>query len=154
MIVLEHSLVVDRPPEAVFDYLAEPVHYVEWQPAIERAEVVGGAELGPGARLRLLVRGPGRPIEAEAEVTTFERPRRLALRTLSGPARVVADCDLEPNSAGGTQVRLKVQIELGGVLRFGEGMVRDRITRELPTLLEDLRARIEAETPPLPVQPS
>jgi uncharacterized protein YndB with AHSA1/START domain len=153
MIVIEHSITVDRPAEAVFDYLADPAHYVEWQPAVERAAVVGDGDLGPGSRVRVLVRGPAGPVEAEAEITTFERPRRLALRTLSGPARAVAECDLGQTDTGGTNVHLKLQLELTGFLRFGEGMVRDRLGRELPTLLEDLRARIEAETPRMPIQP-
>src|SRR5688500_12284076 len=53
MIVLEHTIAVDRPPEAVFDYLADPAHYVEWQPAVERAELVGDAEPRPGSRIRV-----------------------------------------------------------------------------------------------------
>ncbi len=153
MIVIEHSITIDRPPEAVFDYLAAPAHYVEWQPAVERAEVVGGGEPGPGSRVQVLVRGPAGPVEAEAEITTFERPRRLALRTLSGPARAVAECDLAPTDTGGTNVHLKLQLELTGFLRFGEGMVRGRLGRELPRLIEDLRARIEADTHRLPIQP-
>jgi hypothetical protein len=98
--------------------------------------------------LRLVVRGPTGPVEAEAEITTFERPRRLGLRSLSGPARIVADCRLEPTTGGGTVVHLGLQIQLTGFLRFGEGMVRERLAKELPAVLGDLRTRIEAQTPP------
>jgi carbon monoxide dehydrogenase subunit G len=146
VIDLEQSVAVDRPPETVFDYLADPAHYVEWQPAVERVELIGDARPGPGIRLRLLVRGPGPPVEAEAEITAFERPGRLGLRSLSGPAHIVADCQIEPSAAGGSLVRLRLQIELTGFLRFGEGMVRQRLGGELPAVLEDLRGRIEAQT--------
>lgn len=153
MILVEEEVAVERPAEGVFDFLADVGRLPGWLPAIERAELVdggaggGGGPLTVGSRLRLIGRGPMGRFEAEAEVTELERPEVLALRSLSGPASVVAVLRVAPS---GTGCRLAVRAEVGlsGGLRFAEGMVRGRVAKEAPAAMAALRDVIEREVPP------
>jgi carbon monoxide dehydrogenase subunit G len=145
MIRIDREIDVARPPEVVFDHLADVARFPQWQPAIQRAEQVSPGPLGPGSELRLVLRGPTGPIEVLVEIVAMERPALLALRTLSGPAAVEARCELRPEGVG-TRARFTAAIELKGLLRFAESAARTAIDRELPTALADLARRIESET--------
>ena len=145
MIRIDREIDVARPPEAVFDHLADVERFPQWQPAIQRAEQVTPGPLGPGSQLKLVLRGPTGPIDVLGEIDAIERPSLLALRTLSGPADVEARCELRPEGVG-TRARFTASIELKGLLRFAEGAARKTIERELPIALADLARRIESET--------
>lgn len=149
MIVLDEEVAIDRPRDAVFDYLADLDHYPEWQPAVKRAELVDGGQPKAGSRIRLVVAGPGRDVDVDGEITALVRPERLALRSLSGPAKVQAAAQFERGaSPSATRLRLHVELQPTGLLRFAEGVIRQRIDDQLPALLADLRARVEREVPP------
>lgn len=144
MIKIDQEIVVARPPEAVFDYLADVRRFPQWQPAIERAEQLTPGPLAAGTELRLVIRGPTGPTEVTGVVVTLVRPSSIALRTLSGPAAVEASCALSPDGEG-TRIAFTASIELKGMLRFVEGTARRMIERELPATLAELARRIEAE---------
>jgi uncharacterized protein YndB with AHSA1/START domain len=149
VIVLDEEVSIDRPREGVFDYLADLRHYPEWQPAVKRAELVDGGTPKTGSRIRLLVAGPGKDVDVDGEITELVRPERLALRSLSGPAKLQAAVAFERSdkAGGGTLLRIHAELQPTGLLRFAEGMIRDRIRQELPNLLSDLRDRVEREVP-------
>lgn len=144
MIKIEREILVARPPDVVFDYLADVERFPQWQPAVVRAEQLTPGALAPGARLRLVIRGPTGPTDVTGVVVTLDRPSLLAVRTLSGPATVEASCALSPADAG-TRVRFNASIELKGLLGFAEGAIRGMIERELPATLDALARRIETE---------
>jgi uncharacterized protein YndB with AHSA1/START domain len=145
MIHVDRAVTVDRPPATVFDYLSDLEHFASWQPAIERVEQLDPGAVGPGTRFRLVLRAPTGRIDALGEVVAFERPALLAIRSLNGPAQLEARCEVAPEAAG-SRLRLVADIALGGMFRFAEGMVRDRIEAELPATLDGLARRVETET--------
>jgi uncharacterized protein YndB with AHSA1/START domain len=144
LIKIDREIVVARPPEAVFDYLADVERFPQWQPAIERAEQLTPGPLAAGTQLRLVIRAPTGPTEVTGEVVTLDRPTLLAVRTLTGPAAVEARCALSA-ADDGTRIGFTATIELKGMLRFVEGAARGMIEKELPRTLTDLKTRIEAE---------
>jgi uncharacterized protein YndB with AHSA1/START domain len=52
MPVIEKSVVIARPPEEVFDYLAKADNLPEWDSSIVQAEQVGADAVGVGTRWR------------------------------------------------------------------------------------------------------
>jgi carbon monoxide dehydrogenase subunit G len=144
MIRIERDVAVGRPPEVVFDYLADVQRFPQWQPAIEKAEQVTPGPLAAGSRVRLVVRGPTGPTEVLGEISALDRPTLIAVRSLGGPADVQARCGIAPDG-GGSRISLTATIELNGMLRFVEGAARGMIERQLPSALAELARQIEAE---------
>ena len=142
MIRIDRDIVIARPPEVVFDYLADVERFPQWQPAIERAERVTPGPLEPGSRVRLVVRAPTGPTELLGVVDALERPSLLGVRSQGGPVEVTARCTIVPEGAG-SRLRLTASIDLKGMLRFVEGAARGMIDRQLPITLADLARRIE-----------
>lgn len=148
MFILSGEIPVDRPVEAVFDFLADLDRYPDWQPAIERAELIGAASPAPGGRFAIRLSALGRDIVVDGSITQFRRPHEIGVRLLTGPASVTARCDFDRLPGGRSRVRVHAEVQPQGLLRFAEGAIRDRATQELPGALASLRADIERHVPP------
>jgi uncharacterized protein YndB with AHSA1/START domain len=112
----ERTIVIDRPPDAVFAFFADPANDKSWRGHVREIEAEGPARVG--ARIHQVVDGPaGRGIAADIEVTAYEPPTRYAFRVIAGPARPIGEFRFTP-SGGGTEVRFSLTAELGGLKRF------------------------------------
>jgi uncharacterized protein YndB with AHSA1/START domain len=126
------EIVIARPAEAVFAYLADAENDVHWRPGVLEIERVSGA--GPGARYRQVVSGPaGRRIDADIEITEHQPATRLAFRTVAGPVRPEGAYDLAPVE-GGTRVRFSLHAELPGLKKAMAPMVRKTMAGEVANL--------------------
>lgn len=147
MIEIREVVAVDRAASDVFDHLARIEALPAWLPPIRTAEQLDPGPLRVGTRARLTIDGPGRTIAATGEITELRPATAIGFRTLDAPAGVRARCELVPLAPARTELRLTASIELPGLLRFAEGVARDRIRRELPIALDELRTRLEAAVP-------
>jgi uncharacterized protein YndB with AHSA1/START domain len=102
---IETSVVIDRPVEEVFAYIADPKNTPEWAgPVIEAKQTSEGAV------------GLGR---ATYEITEFEPNKYYADRTTSGPAPINARMSLNPVD-GGTELTIEGEIESAGFFKLAE----------------------------------
>lgn len=80
---VEGELVIERPVEEVFDFVADERNEPRFNPRMLRAEKISPGPIGLGTRFRaeMGMRGRGRPVVMTVEFTALERPRRLASST-------------------------------------------------------------------------
>ncbi len=110
-----HHVIVDRdfskPPERVFDYMAEHENLAElFGTKITRLQDGrDGVRNGVGSVRRLQI-GPGPPFEET--VTDFERPARIVYRITKGsPMRGhVGVMTFEPDGRGGTHLHYDIRL--------------------------------------------
>jgi uncharacterized protein YndB with AHSA1/START domain len=127
-----NELVINRPPDEVFDFFSDHENDKLWRTGVIEMRKLSGD--GVGARYAQSVKGPGgRSIQAGIEVTEFERPRRLAFRTVEGPVRPTGSYSLEQTGEG-TRVRFELSAELGGLKRFMKGPVEKTMRSEVARL--------------------
>jgi uncharacterized protein YndB with AHSA1/START domain len=113
MVRIEGDIVINRPPQEVFDLVADERNEPRFNLRMRRAELITQGPIGVGSRFRAEVASAGRPIEMVIEYTGFERPRRLASTT--GMASMVVGYTLtfEPVT-GGTRMRWSGDLEPHG----------------------------------------
>ena len=138
----EHTVTVSRPPQDVFDYLAEGAHNREWRSGvleIERTSAAGGR----GATYRQVLSGPGgRRIDGDYRVTVFDPPRRLEFQVTAGPARPVGVFELSENADQSTRVRFSLDLTPGGLMKLMTPMIARQMQREVAQL-DNLKAVLE-----------
>ena len=81
--------------------------------------------------------------EAKFFVVEDDPPRRLAISSEGGPAKVRATFDLEPDGDG-TRVNLTLDVELRGAARMARGFAKGAAQRELKTTLQNLKELAES----------
>lgn len=112
----EHSVVVDRPIEEVFAFLADAENDPRWRSAVLDIERISGD--GTGARYRQGVKGPmGRRVPADFEITEYAPPRTIGFRGTAGPVRPEGRYELAP-ADGGTRVRFALSFQPRGLARL------------------------------------
>lgn len=105
------SIVIARPAEDMFAFVADGTTAPQWRPGVTDVPLASGS--GLGARYRQGVRGPGgRRVDADYEVTVYQPPRSLAFRTTAGPVRPTGEYLLEPVD-GGTRLTFSLACKLG-----------------------------------------
>jgi uncharacterized protein YndB with AHSA1/START domain len=112
---LEHTLVVARPPEEVFAFLADPDNLPRWQTGVVEVR-------REGDRRHVEVRSfLGRRLEQTLVVTEYDPPRRLDLAVVEGPLPLRISHTLEAED-GGTRILFVGEGEPRGLPRLLAGV--------------------------------
>jgi hypothetical protein len=130
----EHTVVVHRPAEVVFDHIADGSRNGGWRPwVIEVGRRSGDG--GEGSVWRQLVHGPaGKVAEADYVVTAWRRPEFYAYTVTAGPVRGIAEYTLSEAAPARTTVTLAVTLLPRGALRLLTGFVLRQMVEELDSL--------------------
>ena len=144
------SVVIERPPTAVWDVVADLTTHTSWRPALREFRQVSDGPLGVGSRIREVLSWRGREIEIEDEVTAFEPPHRLGLRGGWKAADFDVDFRLE-SVAEGTRVTMDwplypKSLLLKVVAPFLGGAMRKATREELALLKEHVESGVTEQT--------
>ena len=136
-----NEILIDRPCDDVFAFLADPQNDRQWRNGVLDLTRVSGD--GVGARYAQGVKGPGgRRIAADIEITELMPSQTIAFHTVAGPVRprgryVLAAAD------GGTHVRFELEADMRGLKRLIAPMVQKTMNDEVGQLAQ-LKHVIEA----------
>jgi hypothetical protein len=142
-------VVVERPVEEVFDFVADPRNEPLYNPAMARVELLTPEPVGIGSRSRAELRSLGRTVEVTTELTAYERPtllgsrHRSAIPSSRSALHTHGTLSFEP-VAGGTRMRWNWELEPRGTYRLLEPLIailgnrmERRIWAEMKRRLED-----------------
>lgn len=138
---VSRSVMIHRPPDEVFAFLAEIRNMPSWQPNVHEVVHTSDGDVGKGSTFH--VTGPS--YSARSRITRFEPPKSLALTTtfLFGKGEIAYE--LEPVD-GETRLHGTVTVKLGmlagaiapraELLRRGEDEVETSLSN-VKRMLED-----------------
>ena len=147
MIRVERAIEIERSASEVFDRLTRIEDLPQWQPAILEAALESPPPIAAGSRIRLVADVAGQRTVAHGTVTRLERPGRLALDATAGPAVVRAVVTITPTGDASCRVGLVSTVQLGGLLRFVEGVARSRIEAGAPEMAASVKRWLETDLP-------
>jgi uncharacterized protein YndB with AHSA1/START domain len=114
MTSFENVMVIARPREEVFAFLADLENVPRWNPAIEVTWKTSPSAVGVGTTYRQVRTAPRRS-EETVEITEFEPPRRLMVEGRIGPFQAQVGYMLEVVAEAGAEgeaTRLTNWVEL------------------------------------------
>jgi uncharacterized protein YndB with AHSA1/START domain len=136
---------VARPPEVVFDYVADPGTLLDWQTAHTSVEQLTEGPPALGTRVRERTKPPGgKEFEQIVEFAEFDRPRRLRVHVIEGPYPIDGAWTFEPEGDAGTRVRFTAEGQVGGTTRAFEPILKRLIARQFAGYHRNLRRNVEA----------
>ena len=77
MTIVDGEIVIERPVEDVFEFVADERSEPRFNSRMSRVELVTPEPVGAGSQFRAESRMMGRTFEVTVEYTVFERPRLL-----------------------------------------------------------------------------
>jgi uncharacterized membrane protein len=139
MINIEKSVVVDRPVEEVFAFVAEGSNAPRWQEGLEAVE---GRTDVIGSEYTEVRKFLGREMRSLMEVTAYEPNSRWAAKVLKGPVPYEVSVRVEPQD-GGTRLTTRVDGEPTGFFKVAEGMVKSQLEKSMEWNVQRLKQILE-----------
>jgi uncharacterized membrane protein len=121
MPVVEESIVIDRPAQAVFDFVIRPENQPKWDSSIIECVLVEDGPVGVGSHYRGASKVMGRRFDWTTEVIEFEPGVRTASRSVAGALSFVVSTTLA-EIPGGTHVTYRIEADSGLGGSFGKVM--------------------------------
>ena len=140
MIHIKGDIVIDRPVEDVFDYVADECNEPTYNTQMRLAEKISDGPIAVGTQYRAEVVSGGRPVSMVIEFTEYERPRRLASKTTMSSMDIAYTLTFEQVREG-TRMGWSGEIEPHGSRRRPRVEPAARRDRPRPDRSPDARAR-------------
>lgn len=149
---IKGEIVINRPVEEVFDIVADERNEPRYNPRMLRAEQTTAGPIGVGTRFRAEVAARGRPIPMTIELTTYERPRRLASSTLMASLAIGGTLAFDP-VPNGTRMRWSWELRPRGVYKLLTPLVAWIGQRQEAANWAGLKRFLEGQARPVPARP-
>jgi polyketide cyclase/dehydrase/lipid transport protein len=144
---IEGEILIGRPVDVVFDYVADQSNEPQYNQQMVRAEKITAGPIGKGTRFRSAVASRGRTVEMLIECTGFERPRLLASTTTMAQANISYTLTFEP-AAAGTRMRWSGQVRPKGAFRLLGPVITWLGIRQEQRIWASLKKHLEAAQQP------
>jgi uncharacterized membrane protein len=143
---VQSEIVIDRPRDEVFEYMAKLENVPEWLDGCKKVWVLSGDPEAVGGKVAHLDEFMGQEFEAHFEVVEWEPKERMVFEALSGPFRGTSEETLEDEGDDATLVRIRVKGDPAGFLKmlsFGaKRMAQQQIERSLDNLKDILEGEV------------
>jgi uncharacterized protein YndB with AHSA1/START domain len=144
---IEGEIVINRPVEAVFDFVADERNEPRYNPRMLRAEKLSPGPVGLGSRFRAEMTSRRRPVVMTIENTGYERPRRLASTTYLSTMDIRGTLTFDP-APGGTRMRWAWDVRPRGLLKLLTRVVARIGERQEQAIWTNLKRLLEAQEAP------
>jgi len=144
MLSVTHSVIIARPLEEVFSFIADPRNNTRWQSGVTVSEAITPGPLGVGTRVKVVRIVMGRHVESVFNTTRFELNKRFAFKTKSGPIPLEATVSVHALPDGGTKLTLTGQAETGLMGGLFGPMMQVMVKNQIETDAKALKKLLES----------
>lgn len=136
------NVTIARPVGDVAAYAMDPSNDPAWIGGISEAALESSPPLGPDAQVRRVAHFLGKRIDYVTEVIEHDPPRRLHMRTVSGPFPMQVTYTFEDED-GGTIMRIRNRGDATGFFRLATPLLAAMVRRSVKRDLESLKSPME-----------
>src|SRR5215204_1626267 len=140
------EILINRPVEMVFDYVADQRNELAYNPRMVRSEKITGGPIGVGTRFRASARSGRRAMEMLIEITQYDRPRRLGSQTTMSSVDINGGLTFEP-VGGATRMSWLWEVSPKWPLRLLGPLVARLGRRQEQTIWTALKTQLEGSGP-------
>ena len=145
---VEGQIIIHRPVDEVFDFVADERNEPRFNPQMRRAEQTSAGPIGVGTTFCAESMSRGRPVEMTITFTDYERPRRLTSSTHLSNMEIQGTLTFDPVPEG-TRMRWFWELESRGMLKLMTPVVALIGRRQERSIWTGLKRYLEAQEVPL-----
>jgi uncharacterized membrane protein len=141
------NIEVAAPPEAIWEFVADPSRALHYMSGITRWEVVSDEPTGMGARYRMLLRVGSAEVGGLIEIVEFDEARDLAWTSVTGIDQR-GRWRLRERPGGRTRVELRLSYGVAAAGLFGllaERLAAPVVRGHLQRTVQQLKRQVEHE---------
>ena len=139
------EIVIDRPPEEVAEFAADPSNAPRWYQNIESVDWKTPPPVRVGSRMDFVAHFLRRRLAYTYEVVDLVPGERLVMRTAEGPFPMETTYTWETTGDGATRMTLGNRGQPAGFSRVAAPLMAAAVRRETRKNLEQLKALLEGK---------
>ena len=143
MIKVEESIVVHRPIEEVFSFVADQTNAPRWQSGLLEVQRTTDGPLGIGTKHTAVRKFMGRRLEAANEYVVYEPNREVTFTGTAGSSDFQHSY-LTESTAEGTRLTSRMLMRSKGLFGIAEPLVASNLKREFAANLGELKGLLES----------
>jgi uncharacterized protein YndB with AHSA1/START domain len=141
MIKVDESIIIQRPVEEVFAFVADQRNAPGWQSGLLEVRRTDDGPLGVGATHAVVRKFMGRRMEVNNEYVTYEPNAQVTFKSTAGPMPFEFSY-LTESTPSGTKLTGKMQIQ-AGFMGFAKPLIRASMKREMRAGFGELKDLLE-----------
>ncbi len=147
MTVLSESIAIARPPEALFDYVADFRHTVEWDSTAQAARKLTAGPVAEGTRFMVNCALPLGSLDIEYQITRLNPPHCVELQGKSRWFDITDRIELH-HTALGTQLDYRAEFHFSRPLRALAARLSPGLERMGKASIDGLQQALADQNPP------
>jgi uncharacterized protein YndB with AHSA1/START domain len=144
MVKVDTSVLIDKPIEQVFEFVTTPENDAKWYLGLESRDHTPGEPPGVGSTSQSEIRFSGVSLTVEWEVTAYDPPSMIKVKTIKGPVTIEAGYTFETIDGEQTKVSVMGEADVAGVFSLAEPLVERMAQRQWEASFENLKDVLEA----------
>lgn len=144
MIVVETSILIERPASEVFAYIANFENNPRWQSGMREAHFTSDPPLAVGSTYVQVAAFLGRRIDSTFEVIAYEADRMVKATSTFGSFPITFTRIVEP-AEGGTLVQAIIEGDASGLFKIAEPLMKRMVQRQISGDYANLKGILEGE---------
>ena len=144
MFTVERHVVISRPLEKVFAFVADQRNAPQWQDGLVEVRLLTDGQVGVGTKHAIVRLFMGQRMEISNEYTEYKLNQKVAFKSTSGPIPFNAAYLTEP-VAEGTHLISMIQMQPEGLPAQAEAEMNIDLSREMEVDLGELKSLLEKE---------
>jgi uncharacterized membrane protein len=137
------AVVIDRPLEEVFTYVADARNRPQWDESVDSEELTSPEPIGVGSTIRTKMRSMGREYQYAWRITEHEPPNEMTVESTSGPFPTTLVFSFNAEQ-GGTRVEASVTGRPGGLMRLFQSKIARATQQNLDRAYPRLKQLMES----------
>ncbi len=142
MIIVEKSVVINKPLEVVFAFVSDTNNDPKWQSGIDSVVFEGPTNV-VGAKWTEVRKFMGQEMKSTLEVTSFVQNQKFSAKVIKGPVPFEATVTFAAEG-GGTKVTTHIEGEPKGFFKVAEGALKGQLEKSLEEDGNKLKALLES----------
>jgi uncharacterized protein YndB with AHSA1/START domain len=138
------EVVIDRPPQAVFDAPVNFDRIPDWNPSVSEVRWTRIGPIDVGGAMTYVGKFLGRNFQSPAEVTEYAAGSRYSARSISGPFLLEVDNRMAP-AGDGTRLNSTFRGESRGFFKLAEPVIIQLSKKMFEAAADNLKALLEAD---------
>ena len=140
---IEGEIIINRPVEEVFDFVADERNEPRYNPQMRYAEQTSAGPIGVGTTFRAESTSQGRPVVMTITFAEYERPRRLTSATHLSTMDIQGTLTFDPVPEG-TRMRWLWDLQPRGEFKLIAPLIARMGRRQEQTIWTGLKRYLEA----------
>lgn len=144
MVKIETSIMINRPIEEVFTFVANPVNAAQWAGPVTESRITSEGPVGVGTTSTRVTQFLGRKSEDTYVVTEYKPNHKFAEKATSGNLHTEEIFTFKAVN-GGTEVNLVGEVEATGFIKMAEPVFARVAKRQVETDIQNLKDLMESQ---------